>query len=88
MVIFLKIARDYISSQAPSIESLPEQGYYHDLARANNGIDITAVGTANYNSLLAGIFSHLSVNLPEIIHLNGSINDYYNPYKTQLLLVD
>ncbi|EOG1932997.1 hypothetical protein ACQFZT_001807 [Providencia stuartii] len=85
MVIFLKIARDYISSQAPSIESLPEQGYYHDLARANNGIDLTAVGTANYNSLLAGIFSHLSVNLPEIIHLNGSINDYYNPYKNSVI---
>ena len=32
MVIFLKIARDYIQSQAPDISTISSEGYYHDLA--------------------------------------------------------
>ena len=85
MVIFLKIARDYISSQAPAVEDMPEQGYYHDLATFDGDLTFTAIGTANYNSLLAEVFQGMGTELPEIIHLNGSVHDYYNPYKNTVI---
>lgn len=88
MVIFLKIARHYINSQAPDAANLPDHGYYHDLAALADGVAISAVGTANYNSILAQVFAGLGVALPEVIHLNGSVNDYYNPYKNTVVTVD
>jgi len=88
MVIFLKIARHYINSQAPDAANLPDHGYYHDLAAIADGVEISAVGTANYNSILAQVFAGLGVALPEVIHLNGSVNDYYNPYKNTVVTVD
>lgn len=85
MVIFLKIARDYISAQAPAAEAIPDQGYYHDLAAFVGEYELSAIGTANYNSILTEIFRGLDLALPEIIHLNGSVNDYYNPYKNSVV---
>ena len=29
----------------------------------------------------------MNIELPQIIHLNGSVHDYYNPYKMRLSLV-
>lgn len=88
MVIFLKIARHYISSQVPDAANLPDHGYYHDLAELPNDIEISAVGTANYNSILSQVFTDLRIPLPEMIHLNGSVNDYYNPYTNTVTTVD
>ena len=85
MVIFLKIARDYISSQVPDIDTIPNHGYYHDLAYFSPDFDISTVGTANYNSILAQVFNSTKVDNPEIIHLNGSVHDYYNPYKNSVI---
>lgn len=85
MVIFLKIARDYISAQAPFFEDLPDHGYYHDLATFTGNLIISAIGTANYNSLLAEVFRGMNMELPQIIHLNGSVHDYYNPYKNAVI---
>ena len=85
MVIFLKIARDYISTQAPSAEAIPDQGYYHDLAMFTDKLTFSAIGTANYNSLLAEVFRSMKIESPQIIHLNGSVNDYYNPYKNAVI---
>lgn len=48
MVIFLNIARDYISSQAPKIKKINTSGYYHDLNTLPDDVEIFAVGTANY----------------------------------------
>lgn len=85
MVIFLKIARDYIRTQAPSAEAIPDQGYYHDLAMFTDKLTFSAIGTANYNSLLAEVFRSMKIESPQIIHLNGSVNDYYNPYKNAVI---
>lgn len=81
MAVFLKIAQDYIKQQVPDITSLSSDGYYHDLAGFSRNHDFAAIGTANYNSLLTPIFEQQSLQRPEVIHLNGSVNDYYNPYK-------
>lgn len=88
MVIFLKIARDYISSQVPDIDGIPNQGYYHDLANFSSDFEITSVGTANYNSILSEVFNSTEADAPEIIHLNGSVQDYYNPYKNSVAVCD
>lgn len=85
MVIFLKIARDYISSQVPAIDDIPSEGYYHDLATSSSQIETTAIGTANYNSILSQVFNSLDTELNEVIHLNGSVHDYYNPYKNSVV---
>ncbi|MFC2973247.1 hypothetical protein ACFOJE_13615 [Azotobacter bryophylli] len=83
MVIFLKTARDYISSQAPDISDIPNSGYYHDLASLS--CEINAIGTANYNSILSQVASSIGLSLPEVLHLNGSTSDYYNPYKNTVV---
>jgi len=88
MVIFLKVARDYISAQAPTSEAIPEQGYYHDLAAFREDLTFSAIGTGNYNSLLSKVFQGLDLELPEVIHLNGSVHDYYNPYKNTVVTCD
>ncbi|MDF9407204.1 hypothetical protein L7E55_02340 [Pelotomaculum isophthalicicum JI] len=53
MVIFLRATHEYISNQLKQVEQLPNQGYYHDLQRCTDlDIEISAIGTANYNSLI------------------------------------
>lgn len=85
MSVFLKIAQDYIKKQAPTIDSIPEQGYYHDLTGFSQNHEFAAIGTANYNSLITPIFEQQELTVPEVIHLNGSVNDYYNPYKNTVV---
>lgn len=89
MVVFLRAARDYIAGQVPPVAALPGEGYYHDLALASAAnLRITAAGTANYNSILEGISQAAVIQLPEIHHLNGSVKDYYNPYKNAVVRCD
>lgn len=85
MAVFLKIAQEYIKQQAPAIESIPAEGYYHDLANFAKNHEFAAIGTANYNSLLTPLFKQQNLEVPDIIHLNGSVNDYYNPYKNKVV---
>lgn len=88
MAVFLKIAQDYIKQQAPDIADIPATGYYHDLASFAQNHEFSAIGTANYNSLLTPIFEQQGLNVPDVIHLNGSVNDYYNPYKNTVVTND
>lgn len=88
MAVFLKIAQDYIKQQAPDIDAIPTEGYYHDLASFALNHEFAAIGTANYNSLLTPIFEQQDLAVPSVIHLNGSVNDYYNPYKNTVVCSD
>lgn len=86
MVIFLRCARDYIARQAGAIGEGTPNGYYHDLARAADmDIEISAVGTSNYNSILEIVAESIGLQLENVLHLNGSVMDYYNPYKNSVL---
>ena len=86
MVVFLKIARDYISQQVPNLAGIRREGYYHDLENiVNEGHQISTIGTANYNSILSYVAQENSINIPDVIHLNGSTSDYYNPYKNSVV---
>lgn len=89
MVIFMRLARTYIVSQMPADEALPEEGYYHDLARANElDIELGAIGTSNYNSLLERFAGEIGFTLPETFYLNGGVTDYYNPYTNDVISVE
>lgn len=80
MVIFLEIAREYITSNLGNID-FDKEGYYTDLK--NIGTEkINVIGTANYNNIIGNVIPILESN---IIHLNGSVNDYYNPYKNSII---
>ena len=81
MSVFLKVAQAYIRDQAPELTSIPSEGYYHDLIGFSDTHEFSAIGTANYNSLLVPIFRQQKLDTPDVIHLNGSVDDYYNPYK-------
>lgn len=80
MVIFLETAREYITHNLDKIE-IDKEGYYKDLKDIEPN-EINAIGTANYNNIISEVLSDLST---KIIHLNGSVNDYYNPYKNTII---
>lgn len=89
MVIFLWATRKYIKNQLEQAGDLPESGYYHDLQRCTElGVEIAAVGTANYNNLIETVSTQLGFAIPEIHHLNGGVCDYYNPYKNSVISCD
>ncbi|MBZ4654993.1 MAG: hypothetical protein JG781_2350, partial [Peptococcaceae bacterium] len=89
MVIFLRTTREYIFNQLQQIGQLPEEGYYHDLRQcADLGIEICAIGTANYNNIVESIAQQIGLDIPEVVHLNGGVTDYYNPYKNCIINCD
>ena len=38
--------------------------------------------------MLTPIFEQQGLDVPDVIHLNGSVNDYYNPYKNTVVTND
>lgn len=86
MVVFLNTTRDYIFRQLQGNEGLANDGYYHDLRLCINlNIEITTIGTANYNNLIEKISEQNDIHIPSVVHLNGGVNDYYNPYKNSIV---
>lgn len=80
MVVFLETARDYIKNKVPN-DLKDKNGYYNDLNQLNFD-EISLLGTSNYNSIIVEIQPALS---SKIIHLNGSVTDFYNPYKNSIV---
>jgi putative uncharacterized protein (fragment) len=81
MVVFLEIAKDYISQNLGNIKT-NQEGYYNDLLSIND-LEITSIGTSNYNNIIE-IVSPKIAEKQNIIHLNGSVKDLYNPYKNNI----
>lgn len=89
MVIFLRATRDYIVNQLNNIGALRDNGYYHDLEKCEDlGLQISAIGTSNYNNLVEKISQDLNFKIPNVQHLNGAVTDYYNPYKNSVISED
>lgn len=86
--IFLHSVRSYIVElEGKALATLSGgDGYYHDIVKSitSGKIAINGVGTANYTSLFdevmksAGLGQHASF-------LNGSVGDYYDPYRNSIL---
>lgn len=86
MVIFLRATRDYIVKQLEEIGEIQDSGYYHDLGSCEKlGLEISAIGTSNYNSLVEKISQDFDFGIPAVQHLNGGVTDYYNPYKNSVI---
>ena len=86
MVIFLRATREYIVKQLNEVGDLPDNGYYHDLEKCKQlGLEVSAIGTSNYNSLIEKISEDLDFEIPAVQHLNGGVTDYYNPYKNSVI---
>lgn len=81
MVVFLEIAKDYISQNLDNIKA-NQEGYYNDLLSINN-LKITSIGTSNYNNIIEIVSPEIAKE-QNIIHLNGSVKDLYNPYKNSI----
>ncbi|MBE6052650.1 MAG: hypothetical protein E7212_01860 [Clostridium sartagoforme] len=81
IVIFLYTVKRYIESIAKNnTEKIKEgNGYYHDVLYLKEFVDINAIGTTNYNSFIEDITKE------EVYYLNGSINDYYDPYLNKII---
>jgi hypothetical protein len=81
IIIFLYTVRRYIVSMAEqSREKIAKgNGYYHDIIQLKDTYEVTAVGTTNYNSFIEEIIQK------EVFYLNGSVNDYYDPYLNKIV---
>ncbi|WP_213084114.1 hypothetical protein [Cohnella massiliensis] len=86
--IFLHTVRRYIKTcsniDINKINNGP--GYYHDLLLLSEHADIEAIGTTNYNTFIEQVFDlNGKSNIP-VFHLNGSVDEYYDPYCNTILL--
>jgi hypothetical protein len=79
---FLMGTREYMLQKEPKALEMTS-GYYHDLI-GRREFEIATVGTANYTSLATHALA--SVYNGSIVHLNGSLNEYLDPYKSEVLL--
>lgn len=78
--IFLHTVRRYITSNSPLSDSiLSGPGYYHDLIDVADYFDLMAIGTTNYNNFIKQVLES-KLEVP-VYHLNGSVNEYYDPYR-------
>ncbi len=85
MVIFLNTTRNYMKKQLEEKIDREASGYYHEMGVLNSGDhEIVGIGTANYNNLVEEI-ADASIERSAIYHLNGSLNDFYNPYKNTVI---
>lgn len=80
--IFLYTARNYIVNGAKEcLETIHQgSGYYHDLLKMDaKAAVISSIGTTNYNNLIEKV-----VTTAQAIHLNGNVDDYYDPYSNKI----
>lgn len=84
---FLLATRHYVlQREAESLDRT--DGYYHDLRAAieNASIHPTTIGTANYTSLCKSALQGAYTG--KIQHLNGSLNEYLDPYRNEIISAD
>ena len=84
---FLYTVQRYIKDQTKIDEEKLKNGpgFYHDLIKMRKDFDLHSIGTTNYNNFVADIFEKNAVETVNIYHLNGSVKDYYDPYKNRII---
>ena len=78
--VFLHSVREYITKECKF--SKDNTGYYDDLA-LQSSITVSTIATSNYVNSLIG--EKLKKFKDRLIYLNGSINDYYDPYMNTII---
>ncbi|GIO16177.1 hypothetical protein J19TS2_57320 [Cohnella xylanilytica] len=59
-------------------------GYYHDLAGLAGRANVQAIGTTNYHYFVEDIIHGAMPDVP-VFHLNGSVGEFYDPYRNVIL---
>lgn len=79
--IFLHTVRRYISNIAIENKDKIDKGngYYHDIKQLQSNYELHCIGTTNYNTFIEDIIEK------EVFFLNGSVNDYYDPYLNKIV---
>lgn len=82
--IFLMTVRRYITSNQDESKKkvTEEKGYYQDIVAFRDQAEVKVIGTSNYNTFINDITS-ISATF-----LNGSIDDYYDPYRNKIISKD
>lgn len=88
MIIFLRVAKEYISEIEESINQ-EANGYYGDLKEFSSDIIFNAFGTSNYTNILKKVLVCKFENVTyKINFLNGNTKYFYNPYKNTVKEAD
>lgn len=89
--IFLHTVRTYIEElERNALAAAPgRSGYYHDLIPFLRGDQIVmgGVGTVNYTAILQSVMNTNGIDI-NARFLNGSMRDYYDPYRNHILQLD
>lgn len=85
--IFLHTVHRYINESFELDDEKIKKGYgyYHDLIEMSEHFKLQCIGTTNYNSFIKDILHESTLENINTYHLNGSVNDYYDPYKNEIL---
>lgn len=84
IIIFLHTVKRYISNMAEINKARIEKGngYYHDILNLKDLYSIKSLGTTNYNSFIEEVTNE------KVYYLNGSVNDYYDPYLNKIVSLE
>ncbi|WP_238389597.1 SIR2 family protein [Virgibacillus sp. MSP4-1] len=87
IAIFLHTVHRYITNHVQVDQQKLKEGpgYYHDLLELQHELKIEALGTTNYNNFVQQVINGTEISDVPIFHLNGSVNEYYDPYKNVIL---
>lgn len=80
IAIFLYNVQSYIENEDKKIKENLNKGYYDDIKELEKLYKLKAIGTSNYTT-----FIYNYVDKEKVIHLNGSIDDKYDPYKNTIV---
>lgn len=72
---FLFTVHRYMSEQVKQCSN--NQGYYEDV-KGSSELDIKAMATSNYTDFIS------RTGCSDILHLNGELSDWYDPYKNEI----
>ena len=80
--IFLYNVHAYINDINKKIKEseTPLDGYYNDIVKLEEQFELVCIGTSNYTN-----FIYNYVESEKVIHLNGSVDERYDPYKNTIV---
>lgn len=88
--IFLHAVRLYLLEKGDEEKMRHGPGYYHDLVGLARLAEIIAIGTTNYRPLVREVLrgtplEQTLLGQNRVFHLNGSVEEFYDPYTNTVL---
>ena len=78
IAVFLLTVRQYIAELGENADKHNDDGYYNMLRKAldEDKYEASVIATTNYNTIIEEILG----SIYPVTYLNGSVNDWYDPY--------